>query len=104
MFLPESNGASSESQAAAPEATIIMIGGGPPPKKLPTLSGLMMKNLTVKGLTSASRATLVELMNAVAENGIEAVIDKTFEFEQAVEAFRFMAKSSHIGKVVIRHR
>jgi NADPH:quinone reductase-like Zn-dependent oxidoreductase len=90
-------------QAAAPNATIIMIGGGPPPKKLPTLSGLMMKNLTVKGLTSASRATLVELMNAVAENQIEAVIDKEFDFEQAVEAFRFMAKSSHIGKVVIRH-
>ncbi|RLA31829.1 MAG: NAD(P)-dependent alcohol dehydrogenase [Gammaproteobacteria bacterium] len=90
-------------QAAAPNATIIMIGGGPPPKKLPTLSGLMMKNLTVKGLTSASRAMLVELMNAVAGNGIEAVIDKTFDFEQAVEAFGFMARSSHIGKVVIRH-
>jgi len=91
-------------QAAAPNATIIMIGGGPPPKKLPTLSGLMMKNLTLKGLTSASRATLVELMNAVAKNEIEAVIDKEFDFEQAVEAFQFMGRSSHIGKVVIRHR
>jgi NADPH:quinone reductase-like Zn-dependent oxidoreductase len=90
-------------QAAAPNATIIMIGGGPPPKKLPTLSGLMMKNLTVKGLTSASRATLAELMNAVAENGIEAVIDQEFDFAQAVEAFRFMARSSHIGKVLIRN-
>jgi NADPH:quinone reductase-like Zn-dependent oxidoreductase len=91
-------------QAAAPNATIVLIGGGPPPKKLPTLSGLMIKNLTVKGLTSASRAMLVELMNAVAKNGIEAVIDKEFDFEQAVEAFQFMARSSHIGKVMIRHR
>ena len=90
-------------QAAAPNATIIMIGGGPPPKKLPTLSGLMMKNLTVRGLTSASRATLAELMNAVAENGIEAVIDQEFDFAQAVEAFRFMARSGHIGKVLIRN-
>jgi NADPH:quinone reductase-like Zn-dependent oxidoreductase len=91
-------------QAAAANATIIIIGGGPPPKKLPTLNGLMMKNLTVKGLTSASRATLVELVNAVAQNRIEAVIDKVFDFDQAVEAFQFMAQSSHIGKVVIRHR
>jgi NADPH:quinone reductase-like Zn-dependent oxidoreductase len=95
-------------QAAAANATIIIIGGGPPPKKLPTLNGLMMKNLTVKGLTSASRATLVELVNAVAQNRIEAVIDKVFDFDQAVEAFEFMAspssRASHIGKVVIRHR
>ena len=91
-------------QAAAANATIIMIGGGPPPKKLPTLNGLMLKNLTVKGLTSASRATLVELVNAVAENRIEAVVDKVFDFDQAVEAYQFMARSSHIGKVVIRHR
>jgi NADPH:quinone reductase-like Zn-dependent oxidoreductase len=95
-------------QAAAANATIVMIGGGPPPKKLPTLSGLMMKNLTVKGLTSASRATLVELVDAVAENDIEAVVDKVFDFDQAVEAFQFIAspslRANHIGKIVIRHR
>ena len=90
--------------AAAANATIVMIGGGPPPKKLPTLNGLMMKNLTVKGLTSASRETLVELVNAVAKNRVEAAVDKVFDFEQAVEAFQFMGRSSHIGKVVIRHR
>jgi NADPH:quinone reductase-like Zn-dependent oxidoreductase len=91
-------------QAAATNATIIIIGAGAPPKKLPTLNGLLMKNLTVKGITNASRSMLVDLVNAVAGNRIEAVVDKVFDFDHAVEAFRFMAKSSHIGKVVIRHR
>jgi NADPH:quinone reductase-like Zn-dependent oxidoreductase len=91
-------------QAAATNATIVMIGAGPPPKKLPTLNGLLMKNLTIRGITNSPRAMLVELMNAVANNNIEAVIDKEFDFDQAVEALEFMAQSSHIGKVLIRHR
>ena len=91
-------------QAAATNATIIIIGAGAPPKRLPTLNGLLMKNLTVKGITNASRSMLVDLVNAVASNRIEAVVDKVFDFDHAVEAFQFMAKSSHIGKVVIRHK
>jgi NADPH:quinone reductase-like Zn-dependent oxidoreductase len=45
---------------------------------------------------------MFEAMNrAIALNQMRPVIDRTFPFEQAVEALRYLAKGSHIGKICI---
>ena len=33
---------------------------------------------------------------------LEGLIDRTFDFEEAAEAFEYLEKGEHIGKVVIR--
>jgi NADPH:quinone reductase and related Zn-dependent oxidoreductases len=45
---------------------------------------------------------MFEAMNrAIALNQMRPVIDRTFPFEQAVEALRYLAKGSHFGKICI---
>ena len=46
---------------------------------------------------------LEDMMRGVAASGIQAVVEQSFDFADAVQAFQFMAQSSHIGKVVVRH-
>jgi NADPH:quinone reductase-like Zn-dependent oxidoreductase len=41
------------------------------------------------------------MVNAVASNGMKPVIDKTFPFDQAKQAFSYMASGAHFGKVAI---
>ncbi len=71
-----------------------------PPFSLP---GVLGKNLAIKGVTSGSRRMLEQAILALATNGVRPVIDKVFPFSEAREAYAFMTRASHIGKVVIRH-
>jgi NADPH:quinone reductase-like Zn-dependent oxidoreductase len=89
--------------ACAPNAWVVLIGTGPLPAQLPKLPGFYQKNITMRAISNGSRRMYVELAAALAANGVRPVIDRTFPFAKAPEAFRFMASSSHIGKVVIRH-
>ena len=66
-------------------------------------TGILAKNLVVKGVTSGSRRMLEQAIGALAANGVRPVIDRTFPFSQAPDAYTFMKSGSHIGKVVIRH-
>jgi NADPH:quinone reductase-like Zn-dependent oxidoreductase len=46
---------------------------------------------------------MFEKMNrAVESSGMRPVIDRVFEFEQTIEAMRYMESGSHFGKVCIR--
>lgn len=85
-------------------ATLVMIGTGPLPAKLPTLPGLYTKNLMMKGISAGSRRMFEDLLAALAANRWQPVIEKTFEFADAIAAFREMERSDHVGKVLIRHR
>lgn len=38
----------------------------------------------------------------VTEHKIKPIVDKVFEFEQAKEAYEYLQKQKHVGKVVIR--
>ena len=71
-----------------------------PPFNLP---GVLGKNLAIKGVTSGSRRMLEQAILALATNGVRPVMDKVFPFSQAREAYTFMTRASHIGKVLIRH-
>jgi len=69
--------------------------------EVPTLT-LFSRNAGVRGIFVGSRAHF-ESMNAfITQHRLEPVVDRTFEFDQAADAFAYMDSGSHFGKVVIR--
>ncbi|SDF48833.1 zinc-dependent alcohol dehydrogenase family protein [Terriglobus roseus] len=62
---------------------------------------ILMKTLRVQGIYVGSRAMLAESLQAFADNDIHPIIDRTFEFERAKEAFHALEKAHHFGKTVI---
>lgn len=53
------------------------------------------------GISVGSRAMFETLNRFVTANRLRPVIDRTFPFEQAKEAFRYLESAGHMGKVVI---
>lgn len=90
--------------AAAVNGRIVIIGAlaGATGGGLPNYGSIIGKGLTLRGIAEGSRAMLERLVGAVAENGIEPVIARTFGFDQAPEAYRYLESGSHVGKVLIR--
>jgi D-arabinose 1-dehydrogenase-like Zn-dependent alcohol dehydrogenase len=60
-----------------------------------------MQQQRLQGVTVGSVEDLQAMVNAVASNGMKPVIDKTFPFDQAKQAFSYMASGAHFGKVAI---
>lgn len=88
--------------ASANNATVILIGTGRLPENLPKMPGFYMKNITMKAISNASRTMLEEMVAAISANQVDSVIDKTFNFEDVVDAFEYMASSKHLGKILIK--
>ncbi|MFW2828752.1 zinc-dependent alcohol dehydrogenase family protein [Sphingomonas sp. ID0503] len=65
---------------------------------LPILTGGVM----VRGFMVGSREMFEAMNRAIAVNGLRPVIDRSFAFEEAADAFRYLASAAHFGKVVIR--
>lgn len=53
------------------------------------------------GIYVGSRAMLEQVLHFADTAGIHPVVDRTFSFAEAKEAYRYMASASHFGKVVI---
>lgn len=62
---------------------------------------LMRKSASLHGIFVGSRAMFEHMNAAIEANDIHPVIDKVFEFDQAVDAYRHQ-QSGAFGKVVIR--
>jgi len=62
---------------------------------------LMFKAATLRGIFVGRRQLFVDLLKAIAQNGIEPIIDKTFAFDDAVAAYEYLASAKHLGKIVI---
>lgn len=56
-----------------------------------------------RGINVGSRLEFEELCQVVSANEIDfsALIDRTFKFEEAEEAFAYLWSGKHVGKVVI---
>jgi NADPH:quinone reductase-like Zn-dependent oxidoreductase len=63
---------------------------------------LMPKFAMVRGIFVGAREHFDALMKAVAVNELEPVIDRTFDFDQSIEAFKYLKSGQHFGKVVIK--
>jgi len=83
--------------------TIAFIGvlAGPPPanSRLPLM---VMQQQRLQGVTVGSVEDLQAMCEAIAQNELKPVVDRTFPFDQAKEAFAHMASGAHFGKVAIQ--
>lgn len=87
---------------AAPNGRIALIGGlSGAPGHAPNMFGMIGKNLTLKGITSGSRAMLADLVDVVATHGIAPLVDRTFAFAAADHACAHLDRGGHMGKVVV---
>jgi NADPH:quinone reductase-like Zn-dependent oxidoreductase len=73
---------------------------GPPPanSRLPLM---VLQQQRLQGVTVGSVEDLQAMCDAISLNGMKPVIDTTFSFDEAREAFSYMASGAHFGKVAI---
>lgn len=82
--------------------TIALIGvlAGPPQSdsRLPLI---VMQQQRIQGVTVGSAEDLQAMADAIASHKMRPVVDRVFPFEEAKEAFAYMAEGKHFGKIVI---
>jgi NADPH:quinone reductase-like Zn-dependent oxidoreductase len=81
--------------------TIAMIGVLAQPAGGLRLPIVVMQQLRLQGVTVGSLEDFQMMINAIALHRQQPVIDRVFPFEQAPEAFAYMAARKHFGKVAI---
>jgi NADPH:quinone reductase-like Zn-dependent oxidoreductase len=64
--------------------------------------GIFHKNLRVVGIYVGSVAMFEGLLRALETAKIDPIIDRTFSFGEAKEAYAHLASGAHFGKVVIK--
>lgn len=62
---------------------------------------LIARNIAIKGIASGSRAMLAAALDVIGKAGVEPVVDATFAFADAQEAYRLLAAGAHLGKIAI---
>jgi NADPH:quinone reductase-like Zn-dependent oxidoreductase len=88
--------------AVGPGGTVSVIGVMTRPEGDLSPYPLMMKFAMVRGIFVGAREHFEGLMRAVAVNKLKPVVDATFEFDDAVEAFKALKAAKHFGKIVVR--
>lgn len=88
-------------RATRPGGHIALIGllSGAPAKPDPALAE--PKKLRIVGTYVGSRAMFEDMNRAMAQHRVKPVIDRTFSFDEAPEALRYLEAGAHFGKVVI---
>jgi NADPH:quinone reductase-like Zn-dependent oxidoreductase len=62
---------------------------------------VLFKSVCLKGIYVGSREMFEDMNHAMAVNDVHPVIDRTFAFEEAREAYRYLESGAHFGKVCI---
>lgn len=75
------------------------LGGG---KGEINLIPLFMKGLCVHGILVGGRDVFEEMLKFMSLHKIHPVVDKVFDFEDAISAFRYLEAAKHMGKICIR--
>ena len=70
--------------------------------ELPT-DAIMWINATASGVYVGSREDFIAMNAFISEHKIRPLIDRVFAFEEAPDAFEYMASGDFMGKIVIRH-
>lgn len=89
-------------QAVAAEGEIKLIGVITLPDGDLAPYPLMFKSASLRGIFVGRRNQFVDLLKAIETNGIQPVIDREFEFDDAAAAYDYMATAAHLGKILIR--
>lgn len=64
-------------------------------------TAIMRKSITLRGVYVGSRQMFAEMNAAIGAHGLRPVIDRTFAFEDAPQAYHTMRGAGHFGKLVI---
>lgn len=64
--------------------------------------GLLGKQASVHGVFVGSRGQFERMNTAITVHGLEPVVDRAFEFDDAPAAYRYLESGAHFGKVVVR--
>ncbi len=62
---------------------------------------IMRKSITLRGIYVGSRQMFIEMNRAIAQHNFKPVIDETFGFSNARDAYHRMRSAEHFGKLVI---
>jgi len=62
---------------------------------------ILMRNICIQGVTVGSRNGFDRMNKFISQHEIVPVVDQTFAFDQAKEAFRHLEKGVHFGKVCV---
>jgi len=68
--------------------------------QLPLVQALV-RQIRLQGVLVCSRAQQQAMVRAIDANGLRPVVDKHFELEQIVEAFRYQESNRHFGKICL---
>jgi NADPH:quinone reductase-like Zn-dependent oxidoreductase len=63
---------------------------------------LMLSNVRLYGIVSASRAMVEDMNRAIAFHRLRPVIDRVFAFDELPAAYAYMAAGEYSGKIVVR--
>ena len=63
---------------------------------------LMGSSATIRAIDVGSRAMFESMNHGIESAKLRPVIDRTFRFDEADEALRYLGDSAHFGKVCIR--
>lgn len=92
-------------QAIKMDGVISIIGfvGGAKGEKQPSFLDCLNKLCTVRGLIVGSRLQMEDMVRAVQANDIKPVVDKkVFGLDEVKDAYDYMWKQQHFGKVCIK--
>lgn len=80
--------------------TISLIGvlAGPAPVNL---TPVLMRNIRVQGVLVGSHEMFRRMNAAMSRHGVRPVVDRVVAFPEAPEAFRYLERGAHVGKIVI---
>ncbi len=76
----------------------VLSGFGPPTN---SLFPLVSKNATMSGIYVGSRESFQQLVRFIENVILRPIIDKSFAFADAPEAYKYLESAAHLGKVVI---
>jgi NADPH:quinone reductase-like Zn-dependent oxidoreductase len=63
---------------------------------------ILMQNVRIQGVLVGSRDTFEAMNRAISLHQLHPVIDRVFSFDEARQAFEYMASGSHFGKICIK--
>lgn len=63
---------------------------------------ILGKRADIRGISVGSTEMFEAMNRAIAANKLKPVIDKTFPFDQAADAVRYLQSAKHFGKIVIK--
>jgi NADPH:quinone reductase-like Zn-dependent oxidoreductase len=63
---------------------------------------LLGKSITLQGIYVGSREMFEAMNRAIAHHQLKPIIDRTFAFTEAKEAYQYLKSGSHFGKIVIQ--